>query len=247
MMVLNGDIIDTWQLRNQYWPQSHMQVIKQVASMLSRGVKVYYVTGNHDECLRRYENFILGDFHIVNKLVLQNHNGEKSWIFHGDIFDIANKNSKWLAGMGKTGYKLLLGLNRLVNNLYANLGKGRISRSKNIKLTSTSPEKSIKSFEETAAKIAIKKGYSNVICGHIHQPGKKQISSKAGTVTYLNSGDWVENLTALECIRDDWQLYKYSADPLVKELAESYYLDEATYLHTTELFKRMMQDFDIAS
>ena len=74
ILILNGDIVDIWQFSKKYWPKSHMQVIKQITSMLSRGVKVYYITGNHDEMLRRFENFSLGDFHIENKLVLHHQN-----------------------------------------------------------------------------------------------------------------------------------------------------------------------------
>ena len=53
-LILNGDIIDVWQFSKKFWPKSHMQVLKQITSMLSLGVKVYYVTGNHDEILRRF-------------------------------------------------------------------------------------------------------------------------------------------------------------------------------------------------
>lgn len=247
ILILNGDIVDIWQFSKKYWPKSHMQVIKQITSMLSRGVKVYYVTGNHDEMLRRFENFSLGDFHIVNKLVLHHHNGYKSWIFHGDVFDVTMKHSKWLARLGSVGYDMLIHINSLINWLSERSGRGKISLSKKIKNSVKSAVKYINNFEDTAAEIAIQKGYQYVICGHIHQPEKRMIGSGTDSVTYLNSGDWVENLTALECINSEWDIYYYQKDPLVNELTDSFYLDEATYLHTTELFKMMMQDFEIAS
>lgn len=247
ILVLNGDIVDIWQFSKKYWPKSHMQVVKQITSMLTRGVKVYYVTGNHDEMLRRFEHFSLGDFHIVNKLVLHHHNGEKSWIFHGDVFDVTMKHSKWLARLGAVGYDTLILINSFINAISEKLGKGRISLSKKIKNSVKSAVSFINNFEQTAADIAFEKGYNNVICGHIHQPVKKSMRKGNREVLYLNSGDWVENLTALECHNNEWEIYHYQQDQLVKELNESFYLDEAAYLHTTELFKMMMQDFEIAS
>ncbi len=247
ILILNGDIVDIWQFSKKYWPKSHMQVIKQITSMLSRGVKVYYITGNHDEMLRRFENFSLGDFHIENKLVLHHQNGTKSWIFHGDVFDVTMKHSKWLAKLGSVGYDMLIHLNSFVNFISRKLGRGKISLSKKIKNSVKTAVKFINNFEETAAGIAIQKGYDHVICGHIHQPCHRIVKTSEGQVTYINSGDWVENLTALECNNSEWSIYHYYNDPVVSELSESFYLDEAAYLHTTELFKMMMQDFEKAS
>lgn len=247
ILILNGDIIDIWQFSKKYWPPAHMQVIKQITSMLSRGVKVYYVTGNHDEMLRRFENFSVGDFHIVNKLIIHHDDNTKSWIFHGDVFDVTMQYSKWLAKLGAVGYDMLIAINSFINYISAKLGKGRISLSKKIKNSVKSAVKYINSFEETAADIAIEKGYHNVLCGHIHQPGNRIIERNNGTVNYLNSGDWIENLSALEYCNSNWNVYYYQQDDLVKELNNSFYIDEAAYLRTTELFKMMMDDFLKAS
>ncbi|MEN9571575.1 MAG: hypothetical protein RL172_2806 [Bacteroidota bacterium] len=247
ILVLNGDIIDIWQFSKKYWPPAHMQVIKQITSMLSRGVKVYYITGNHDEMLRRFENFSAGDFHIVNKLVILHDNNTKSWIFHGDVFDVTMQYSKWLAKLGAVGYDTLIALNACINYISAQFGRGRISLSKKIKNSVKSAVKYINRFEETAAAIAIEKGYQHVLCGHIHQPANRQINTNSGKVNYLNSGDWIENLTALEYCNNSWQVYHYQQDDLVKEHPNSFYIDEAAYLRTTELFKMMMEDFVKAS
>ncbi|MDB5201704.1 MAG: UDP-2,3-diacylglucosamine hydrolase [Ferruginibacter sp.] len=246
-LVLNGDIIDIWQFSKRYWPPSHMLVIKQILSMLSRGVKVIYVTGNHDELLRRFEHFSLGDFQIVNKYIAHHPDGSRSWIFHGDIFDVTMKHSKWLAKLGAVGYDSLILINAFVNFISQKLGRGRISFSGKIKQSVKTALRFINDFELTAAGIAISKKYNYVVCGHIHQPCKKQVKNEEGEVGYLNSGDWVENLTALEYNNNEWQLYQYHMDQLVHDFDPSLYTDEAGYLHTAELFKLMMKDFDAAS
>ena len=247
ILVLNGDIIDIWQFSKKYWPAGHMQVIKQITSMLSRGVKVYYITGNHDEMLRRFENFSLGDFHIVNKMIIHHDNNTRSWIFHGDVFDVIMKHSKWLAKLGAVGYDALIYINSFINYISKKMGKGKISLSKKIKNSVKSAVKFINNFEETAADIAIEKGYEHVICGHIHQPADRIINTGKGSVHYLNSGDWIENLTALEYENNAWKLYHYAADEEVNKLKDSFYVDEAAYLRTAEIFKMMMEDFVIAS
>ena len=247
ILVLNGDIIDIWQFSKKYWPAGHMQVIKQITSMLSRGVKVYYITGNHDEMLRRFENFSIRDFHIVNKMVIHHDNNTRSWIFHGDVFDVIMKHSKWLAKLGAVGYDTLIYINSFINYISKKMGKGKISLSKKIKNSVKSAVKYVNNFEETAADIAIEKGYDYVICGHIHQPANRMINTSKGSVNYLNSGDWIENLTALEYEKNSWKIYHYSEDMRVNELTDSYYIDEAAYLRTAELFKMMMEDFVIAS
>lgn len=247
ILVLNGDIIDIWQFSKKYWPAGHMQVIKQITSMLSRGVKVYYITGNHDEMLRRFEHFSVGDFHIVNKMVIHHDNNTRSWIFHGDVFDVIMKHSKWLAKLGAVGYDMLIYINSFINYVSKKMGKGKISLSKKIKNSVKSAVKHINNFEETAADIAIEKGYDYVVCGHIHQPANRRVNTAKGSVNYLNSGDWIENLTALEYVHNAWKIYYYNEDAEVKELNDALYADEAAYLRTAELFKMMMEDFVIAS
>jgi hypothetical protein len=65
-------------------------------------------------------------------------------------------------------------------------------------------------FEQTAAELAIEKKYDYIICGHIHQPQKRIIQTEKGQVTYLNSGDWIENLTSLEYRDNEWHIYQYN-------------------------------------
>lgn len=205
ILVLNGDIIDVWQFSKSYFPKSHFKVIRQILKMMEKGTKVYYLAGNHDEVLRRFVGLSVGNLHIENKVVLEI-DGKKSWVFHGDVFDVVMHHSKWLAKLGAVGYGLLTQINRLVNALLMLLGNRKISLSRDIKTAVKGKKKITTRFEQTVADLAIKKGYEYAICGHIHWPEKKTISNANGSVMYLNSGDWVENLTALEYYNNDWHL-----------------------------------------
>jgi UDP-2,3-diacylglucosamine pyrophosphatase LpxH len=213
-IILNGDIIDIWQFSKRYFPKSHTKVIRRILKFIGKGTQVYYLTGNHDEALRKYAGFELSNFTIDNKLVMEI-DGKKHWFFHGDVFDITMEKSKWLAKLGGKGYDILIILNRLVNATLEKMGKEKMSFSKKVKDKVKQAVKFISDFENTVATIAVEEGYEVVCCGHIHQPCIKQMEASGKKITYLNSGDWVENLTALEYNDGQWQLYHFQInDPI---------------------------------
>ena len=210
-IILNGDIIDIWQFSKSYWPESHMKVLRRIMKYVSEGTSVYYLTGNHDEMLRKFCDLSFGTFHLANKLVLEL-DGKKAWFFHGDVFDVTMQHSKWLAKLGAIGYDTLILLNRLVNWILIRSGKQKMSFSQRIKARFKDAVKFINGFENIAAELAIDKGYEYVICGHIHQPEIRTIQGENGTTLYLNSGDWVESLTALEYNNGSWEIFRYKAE-----------------------------------
>ncbi len=239
-LILNGDIIDMWQFSKRYWPKSHMQVVKHVTGLLSKGVRVTYLTGNHDEMLRKFAGFKLGNFKIANKQVIQL-NGKAAWIFHGDVFDVTMQYSKWLARLGAVGYDLLIHLNTFVNFILRLFGRGKISLSKKIKDSVKQAVSFINDFEKTAAGIAIENGFQYVVCGHIHHPEMKTISNEKGEVVYLNSGDWVENLTSLEYDKGAWRIYRYQDDPVAQAIKISKRFRNE--LDNDEIFKDLVSEF----
>jgi UDP-2,3-diacylglucosamine pyrophosphatase LpxH len=212
-LILNGDIIDIWQFRKRFFPSSHLKVLKKIIGMASKGTDVYYITGNHDEMLRKFSGHTMGRFKLVDKLVLEL-GKEKAWIFHGDVFDISIQNAKWLAKLGGWGYDFLILINRFVNWILLKVGREKYSLSKRIKNSVKGAVNYIQSFEKVAAELAIDNEYDYVICGHIHQPKKEVYQNSKGKTTYLNSGDWVENLTALEYSLKRWKIYNYNHDKL---------------------------------
>jgi UDP-2,3-diacylglucosamine pyrophosphatase LpxH len=240
MVVLNGDIIDMWQFSKRYWPKSHMKVVHKIMNWVKKGVKVYYLTGNHDEMLRRFAGTKFGSLVIDNKLVLEL-DGTKVWLFHGDVFDVTMQHSKWLTRLGSHGYDFLILLNAFCNWVSVKLGRGKISLSKNIKNSVKKAVKFINDFEKTAADIAISKGYDYVVCGHIHHPEMKTIETEEGEVVYMNSGDWIENLTALEYSREAWTLFRYKDEDFTHADEEDD--DDLAALDNTQLFDKMLDGF----
>ena len=204
-LILNGDIFDMWQFSKRYWPKSHMKVVKRIFTFLSKKTEVIYIPGNHDELVRKFSGMKLGRLSIQNKAVLEFEN-ERVWIFHGDAFDVTMQHSRWLVKLGAIGYDTLILINAALNGILEFFGKSRISFSGRIKASVKKAVSDLNSFEETVAQIAIDQGFDTVICGHIHQPSDKIITIGNKSVRYLNSGDWIENLTALEYNNGEWKL-----------------------------------------
>ncbi|MFI5162403.1 MAG: UDP-2,3-diacylglucosamine diphosphatase [Sphingobacteriales bacterium] len=221
MLILNGDIIDIWQFSKSYWPESHMKVVRRILKFVTEGVPVYYLTGNHDEMLRKFADFDLGSFQLRNKVVL-NIDGKKAWIFHGDVFDVTMQHSKWLAKLGAVGYDTLILINSFTNWLLARMGREKMSFSQKVKAKFKDAIKFINQFEQTAADLAVEKEYSYVICGHIHHSEIREMKATdgSGSVLYLNSGDWVESLTALEYHHEKWSIFKYDPADFNTEIDE---------------------------
>jgi len=244
-LILNGDFIDMWQFKKSFFPKEHVQILQRILKMAVKGTKVYYLTGNHDEYLRRYTDFSTGNIHLRDQLILQL-NGNKYWIFHGDIFDVFIQYSPLISKLGGKGYDYLIRLNRFVNNMRARFGKPRMSLAGRIKHSVKEAVKFISDFENTAIELAAEQGYDYVICGHIHRPQMHSVRHDGQKVTYLNSGDWVENLTALEYKWGRWTIYEYDEteydylSPLLKVEENEEELEEGN-LDTETLFHQIVQ------
>ncbi|WP_312341925.1 UDP-2,3-diacylglucosamine diphosphatase [Chryseobacterium binzhouense] len=236
-LVLNGDIIDIWQFKKSYFPKPHLKVIKKIISFATKDTDVYYITGNHDEIFRKFTDFELGKLKVCNKLCLDVNN-KKTWIFHGDVFDASVQHSKWIAKLGGKGYDFLIVINNLVNWFLEKIGKEKYSFSKKIKNNVKKAVKYIGDFELTASELAIDNEYDYVICGHIHQPQIREVTNKKGSCIYLNSGDWVENLSALEYHNEEWKIFSYDdhKDSLKEDTSE-----EIHDIHPSDLMKLVTQ------
>lgn len=242
-IILNGDILDIWQFKKSYWPKSHMKVIKIIINWIYKGKEVIYITGNHDEMLRKFTGFQMNTFSIKNKLVLSL-DDKKAWFFHGDVFDVTMQYSKWLVRLGSIGYDLLIMINYSINAIYHKLGKEKVSISKKIKNKVKNAVKFVNDFEKVVADIAIENKYHFVVCGHIHHPEIKKIKNDFGEVSYLNSGDWIENLTALEYNKKEWSIYHYDSKDFQENEEEPEEL-QIVEKSAKQIFDEMLMDFHL--
>ncbi|WP_277110202.1 UDP-2,3-diacylglucosamine diphosphatase [Chryseobacterium taklimakanense] len=222
LLILNGDIIDGWAFSKRYFPNSHMAVISEIFRMMQKDTKVIYITGNHDEFLRKYTDLSMGNLFLTDKYLLEI-DGKKHWIFHGDIFDHTTKGgAKIIAKIGGIGYDWLILLNRAINWFLVSIGRQKVSLSKKIKNSVKKAVKFIADFEEKAIELAIDNHYEYVICGHIHMPSDREVVTEKGKTHYLNSGDWIENLSWLEYNEGKWSLKFFDETKFKKPEIETY-------------------------
>lgn len=227
-LILNGDIIDAWQFKKKYFPASHWEVIERILQLANSGTIVYYLTGNHDDILRRFQSLDLGNIRLRQQLELRLQN-KTYWFFHGDVFDASVLISPWLAAVGGKGYDMLIRLNAWINRWRVSLGYSKISFAHRVKRSVKHAVKFVADFEKQAIRMGVKKEMDVVVCGHIHQPLIETLQVDGREITYMNSGDWIENMTALECQHGKWNLYRYSAEDkdiqrYLSELEEDQYL-----------------------
>lgn len=206
-LILNGDIIDGWQLRKSgAWKKHHTKFFKLILKRASKGTNIIYIRGNHDDFLDEVLPFTLGNFSIRRDCFIES-GTKRYYVVHGDIFDTVTTKLKWIAKLGDVAYTFLLWLNKHYNQNRARRGLPYYSLSQVIKAKVKGAVSFISDFETQLASVAKTRHCDGVICGHIHTPANKMI----GETHYLNSGDWVESLTALvETYEGEWKIINYT-------------------------------------
>ena len=210
-LILNGDIIDGWHIRKngtRRWQPAHTRFFKILMKMMENcGTEIIYVRGNHDDFLDALAPMDFANLHLVKEYTLDGANGKRYFVTHGDIFDRVTTRMKWLAQLGDMGYTFLLWFNGIYNRYRAYRGKPYYSLSQRVKQKVKTAVSYISDFEHTLAEFARSRKCDGIICGHIHHPE----NTFYGQTHYLNSGDWVETMSALtESKEGDWNIVYYA-------------------------------------
>jgi UDP-2,3-diacylglucosamine pyrophosphatase LpxH len=207
-IILNGDIIDGWNLKRQgVWKSEHTRFLRMILKRVEKnGVEVIYLRGNHDDILGRFLPMQFGKLSILEEFIHETKKG-RYLVVHGDVFDAISQKTKWLAVLGDIGYRALMRLNRVYNKYRSWRGKEYFSISKLIKAKVKHAVNYVSNFEQEVELLAKRKNCVGIMCGHIHTPADKMI----GNIHYLNSGDWVESATALvEHFDGRFEILEYS-------------------------------------
>jgi UDP-2,3-diacylglucosamine pyrophosphatase LpxH len=219
-LILNGDIIDGWQLKKYgSWQKKHTAFFRVVLKMMEKNdTKVIYIRGNHDDFLDQVMPFVIGrNFQIRRDYILRS-GDKKFFVTHGDVFDSITSGMKWLAHLGDVGYTFLLWLNKKYNQYRTWRGMPYYSLSQSIKHKVKLAVNYVSDFEEKLAELAKNRNCQGIICGHIHHASIRDIDG----ITYMNSGDWVETMSALvEDYRGNWNLVYYHVEkPEVSQVSD---------------------------
>ncbi|MHA7130799.1 UDP-2,3-diacylglucosamine diphosphatase [Algoriphagus namhaensis] len=217
-LILNGDIVDGWQLKKSgSWKRKHTRFFSRIFKMMERNkTKVYYLRGNHDDFLDQVYPLAVGNLRIQKDMIYESA-GKKYFITHGDVFDSITTHFRWIAYLGDMGYTFLLWLNRVVNQYRTQRGLPYFSLSQYVKSKVKSAVSYIDDYETELAKVAKAKNCDGIICGHIHKAENRMIDG----IHYLNSGDWVETMSALaEDHEGNWQLIYFNATTVESKIPQ---------------------------
>ena len=192
-LYIVGDFVDGWSLRRSwYWTPTYTRIIQHLFDWASQGVIIRYSPGNHDQFLREY----LRDFlwvEIADEFIHESADQLRYLVLHGDRFDDVELRAPWLSRLGSVGYSALLGIDRVINRPRAMLGRKPWRLSGGIKSRIKWVVSFLSGFEQRLVSHAKASGCHGVICGHIHTPALTRL----GDIDYCNTGDWVENCSAL--------------------------------------------------
>lgn len=212
-LILNGDIIDGWGLKKSgKWKKKDTRIFRRMIKMSEKfSTRIIYIRGNHDDFLDAIVPLHIGNFSIYKDYIYESFD-KRYYVTHGDVFDRITTNMKWMARLGDVAYTMLLWLNKKYNTRRLKKGLPYHSLSQSIKHRVKRAVSYISSFKQELVALARRKNCDGVICGHIHQPAIE----KEQNILYLNSGDWVETMSALvEHTDGRWEILYYQ--DLIKE------------------------------
>ena len=193
-LYLVGDIFDLWKLKKGwYWPPVNNELIAEVFARAKRGTRVIYIPGNHDDMFRDYCGSNYNGVELQLQARHTTADGREFLVMHGDEFDTIIRTRKYLVHVGDWAYDVLLRINRWFNMGRRKLGFGYWSLSAYLKDQARNAFKFIDTYEQVICDEAKHHQVDGIICGHIHHAAIK----KQDGCEYRNTGDWVENSTAL--------------------------------------------------
>lgn len=210
-LVIVGDLIDLARLRSRGLPEAHLEVLRAILALAAAGTRVYYLVGNAEAALRPFAGVALGNLHLREELELRV-GGERYWMFHGDRLDPVVRLGPALAQLGGPLHRGLVALDRWTARLRRDLGLGHFSLAELLGRSEAYETRYRELFERSALELAAHRGCAYVVCGHSHRPAIRTEELRGRRVTYLNPGDWLHHLTALEFRYGRWELYQYDPD-----------------------------------
>ena len=193
-LYLIGDIFDIWKMKSGWhWPQINSNIVQNILYKAKTGTQVVYIPGNHDERLRDYVGTMFYGVAIAGDHHHDTADGKRLLLIHGDEFDGLVMTNPWLVRLGDWSYIACLWLNRQFNRFRKQFGFPYWSLSRYLKCRMKNAMEHISRYVNACISETRRRGYDGVVCGHIHHADIKSIDG----ILYCNTGDWVENCTAL--------------------------------------------------
>jgi UDP-2,3-diacylglucosamine hydrolase len=212
-LFIVGDLFDFWiEYRYSIRPD-YFEVLHVLRKLVSNGVEVHYLAGNHDFALGAFLEETVGlHIHLDHfETVLQ---GKKVHLFHGDGLIEADVGYRALRKVLRNPVN-----QRLYKLIHPDIGVplGSFFSGSSRKLTSRWLNERILEEYRDRAREYLAEGNDIVIFAHTHIPEIRQWEGK----TFCNPGEWIEKYTFAKLANGVMSLWKYLPGQLPQQIPDS--------------------------
>lgn len=194
-LYLVGDIVDLRHIgKSRRWLKGHERPILKLLDLIA-ATHIVVLPGNHDRVMRHFPEFNAPNVQFCHEALHESASGRRYLVHHGDRMDgeIRTDVAEWKVDLACFFYYgLLLGEHRL-NLMRLKSGRALRRYVGGLKSRLGFWLRYVQRYETAIIAEARSRGVDGVICGHIHVPKLRQDDG----LIYMNTGDWVENCTAL--------------------------------------------------
>jgi UDP-2,3-diacylglucosamine hydrolase len=203
-LIIAGDLFDFYFEYNSVIPRRYFDILAKIKEIISDGVGVKFVVGNHDYWVGPFFEKEIG-VKVFRKSLRFKFFKKRIFVAHGD-------------GLGRfdLGHLLLQLLLRQPLNIYLfsllhpnfayALGRwvSKMSRQKSSNRKFTLEGHPLQTFARKMWDF----GYDTVVLGHIHYPYLEKSNNK----TFAIVGDWIENFSYIQITKNSTTLHYYTQE-----------------------------------
>jgi UDP-2,3-diacylglucosamine hydrolase len=195
-LFILGDLFDFWFCRDSRIYPAFSSVIKKLADLKKRGIRIHLFEGNHDFFLADYFTKTLG-ITVFTGWANIDLDGRNVLISHGDTIDRTNKKYIFLRKLLRSG--MFYRMQRIIPpSLLWIIARASSAVSKELTIqTETIIAKKMEAF----ALNKFHEGIDAVIVGHCHIPLLKEYEIGGRKKTFVTLGDWIKHYSYL-CYED---------------------------------------------
>jgi UDP-2,3-diacylglucosamine pyrophosphatase LpxH len=199
-LYLVGDIIDGWSRGGAwFWSPAQEAVVRTIAQWRREGVRVVFISGNHDETELGLVERLFSDLPVQSETVHSTLEGRRMLVTHGHQFDSSLSSASWVSLMGGQAYNLALRITDWYSRERLRLEQPWLTSYLKRPMTKTVGYLTATDLcEREIVRAVLDHRADGIICGHTHRVEQRLIDS----IWYINDGDWVSNCTALVEHRD---------------------------------------------
>lgn len=185
-LIILGDLFDFWFEYKYTAPKEHYRVLFMLSELLKQGIKIDYVSGNHDFWMDDFFEKQMGIRLRGDTLDIE-YDGKKIHLIHGDGLAKDDHGYRFLKKIFRSRFNIWL-YRKLPPDWAYSLARKVSGKSRDY--TSQRDAGFLSDYRQYALQ-KLNSLNDVVIIGHLHLPAIEQINKG----TYINSGDFIEHFS----------------------------------------------------